>query len=222
MNYFPDHPPLKEYKLPGIATVTLGDAANGLCGGMTYVVADLHVAGVVPPPDTAPPSAGERRYESIVDRQIDSFAAGAVPLRFYRLMSPSRPDREPSWAPLAARAGIDRHSRAYVMVQIEWPRIRKQLDGGHLAPIGLVREIGIDPMLLSHNHQVIAYGYDLDGNNLTLAIYDPNCPDDDNVTLKLDVGNPMEAVAAQYSAPGPAVVCFFLTPYSPANPAAWR
>jgi hypothetical protein len=33
--------------------VTLGNASNGLCGGMAYTVADLYLARRLPPPDTA-------------------------------------------------------------------------------------------------------------------------------------------------------------------------
>ncbi len=220
-NAFP-HTPMKEFRLGGIATLTIGDAANGLCGGMSFTVADLHRAGVAPPPDTSPPAAGDPRYASIVDRQIDSFADGTVPLRFYELMSPSRPDREPAWAPWLGRLGIDRHSRTYVMVHEEWPRIRAELDAGRLALLGLVRVVGRDPAALGRNHQVAAYGYDLDGTALTLWICDPNWPGADDVTLALDVGDPGGTVATVYSRPDPVVVCFFLAPYTPVDPVAWR
>jgi hypothetical protein len=219
-NAFP-HIPLREVRLEGIATLSIGDAANGLCGGMSATVADLFHAHLAPPADTQPPSAGPR-FESIVDRQIDSFADGAVPLRLYSLMDPSRPDREPFWAPWLGRLRIDRHSRTYVMVHEEWPAIRAELDAGRLVPLGLVRVIGRDPRQLGRNHQVLAYGYALDGGELTLSIYDPNVPDGDDVTLALDVSNPMATVEPAYSAPGPSVVCFFRAPYDPADPVAWR
>ena len=219
-NAFP-HVPMREIRLEGIATLSIGDAANGLCGGMSYTVADLFRAHVAPPSDTQPPSDGPR-FESIVDRQVDSFAGVAVPLRFYSLMDPSRPDREPAWAPWLGRLGIDRHSRTYVMVHEEWPAIQQTLDSGQLAPLGLVRVVDRDPRLLGRNHQVLAYGYDLDGGALVLRIYDPNVPDGDDVTLSLDVSDPMAAVQPAYTAPGPAVVCFFRTPYNPVDPVAWR
>lgn len=222
--HFPNafaHVPMREVRLEGIATLSIGDAANGLCGGMSFTVADLFHAGVAPPPDTGPPSAGPR-FDSIVDRQIDSFAGGAVPLRFYSLMDPSRPDREPAWAPWLGRLGIDRHSRTYVMVHEEWPSIRTRLDAGQLVALGLVRVVDRDPRLLGRNHQVVAYGYDLDGSALALHIYDPNVPGGDGVTLSLDIADPGAAVAPAYTGPGPSVVCFFLTPYAPVDPVAWR
>ena len=219
-NAFP-HVPLREVRLQGIAMLSIGDAANGLCGGMAYTVADLFHAHLAPPPDDHPPAAGPR-LESIVDRQIDSFADGKVPLRFYSLMDPSRPDREPFWAPWLGRLGIDRHSRTYVMVHEEWPPIRAELDAGRLVPLGLVRVIDRDPRLLGNNHQVVAFGYDLDGDHLALRVYDPNLPTHDDVTLSLDVSDPMAVVKPTYTGGRPDVVCFFRTPYSPADPRAWR
>lgn len=219
-NAFP-HIPLREIRLPGIATLSIGDAANGLCGGMTYTVVDLFRAHLGPPADDHPPAAGPR-FESIVDRQLDSFADGRVPLRFYSLMGPSRPDREPFWAPWLGRLGIDRHSRTYVMAHEEWPAVRAELDAGRLVPLGLVRVIDRDPRLLGRNHQVVAFGYDLDADRLALRIYDPNLPGRDDVTLSLDISDPMAAVRPTYTAPGPDVVCFFRTPYSAADPAVWR
>jgi len=120
--------PIRELRIQGVATLTVGDAANGLCGGMSFSAADLHRAEVAPPSDTTPPVAGSPAFDYIVNRQIASFAGGIVPLRFYRLMDPSRPEREPIWAPWLGWAGVDRHSRTYVMVHEEWPRIRRDLD----------------------------------------------------------------------------------------------
>jgi len=97
--------PIRELRLQGVATLTIGDAANGLCGGMSFSAADLHKASIAPPPDATPPVAGSPTFDYIVDRQIASFAGGIVPLRFYRLMDPSRPDREPFWAPWLGRGG---------------------------------------------------------------------------------------------------------------------
>ena len=100
--------------------------------------------------------------------------------------------------------------------------IRAELDAGRLVQLGLVRTVDRDPRMLGRNHQVVAYGYELDGDALTLQIYDPNVPDRDDVTLSLEVSDPMATVKPVYSAPVPAAVCFLLAPYRPADPAAWR
>ena len=74
----------------------------------------------------------------------------------------------------AAGDGIDKNSRTWVMVNVEWPAIRRDLDAGSLATVGLVKVVSLDPNQLGLNHQVVAYGYDLDGTIVTLRIYDPN------------------------------------------------
>ena len=43
---------------------------------------------------------------------------------------------------------------------------------------------------LADCHQVLAYGYDLIGANLTLYLWDPNNPASDNITLNLNIANP--------------------------------
>jgi hypothetical protein len=87
--------------------------------------------------------------------------------------------------------------------------------------IGLVRVVDFDPFRLGQNHQVMAYGYDLDGPRLTLRIYDPNYPDADDVTVGLDVGDARGEAAPTYSRPDP-LVCFFRAPYARRDPVAWR
>jgi hypothetical protein len=65
---------------------------------------------------------------------------------------------------------------------------------------------------------VLAWGYDLDGTGLTLRLYDPNHPDDDDVTLSLDVGHPRQATRVHYSHGRRPVWCFFRTSYQFKDP----
>ena len=162
--------PIRSFKLGNVATLNIGDAANGLCGGMSFTIRDMHEFGVIPPPDGTPPPGGSARFDYVVARQIDSFENGAVPLRFFKLMDPDRPAREPAWAELLGRFRVDRHSRTWVTTKVEWPGIKGDIDGGKLAAIGLVKIVGRDPNLLGHNHQVLGYGYDLDGTKVTIHI----------------------------------------------------
>jgi hypothetical protein len=108
------------------------------------------------------------------------------------------------------------------MIHEEWPRIRADLDGGQLSMLGLVRVVGLDPKLLGHNHQVVAYGYDLDGTRLTIRIYDPNWPGDDTVTISLDIADERGAVTPTWSKPDAKLACFFRAPYTAADPVAFR
>lgn len=213
--------PLWELQLGSIAKLSLGDAANGLCGGMSFAAADLHAAGIQPGAGQRP-GPGTPRYDYIVRRQIQSFAGLVVPLRLYSLMGTRRPQREPVWAEWLGVTGFDRHSRGWVMVRLEWPRIRAELDGGRLVALTLVRVVSDDPFQMGRNHQVLAYGYELDGNDVTLDLYDPNWPLDDAVTLRFNISDARAAVATTYSKPDPTAVCFFRTPYARSDPVPWR
>jgi len=220
-NAFPSEP-IRTFRLGNIATLDVGDAANGLCGGMSFTVRDLFEAGLRPPPEPAPPAKGNPRLNYIIDRQIESFDNGVVPLRFFKLMDPTRPEREPTWAEFLGRFGIDKHSRTYVMVNVEWPAIRRDLDGGSLSTVGLVRVISLDPNRLGLNHQVVAYGYDLDGTTVTLRLYDPNFADAEDVTLRFDTADPRGAITTTWSRPPDTVFCFFRAPYTKRDPAPFR
>jgi hypothetical protein len=219
-NAWPSNP-IREFRLGNVATLTIGDAANGLCGGMSFAVADLFRAGILPG-DQPMPAAGSPRYRYIVDRQVASFDDGRLPLRFYTLMSPKRTDRE-GWLEQALGAvGIDRHSRTWTMARIEWPKVKAQIDRGELAMLGLVRAISLDPMQLGKNHQVIAYGYDTEGPRVTLRILDPNWPREDDVTLAFDTATPNGLVTPDWSQNDTPPVCFFVAPYQPIDPVPFR
>ena len=52
--------------------------------------------------------------------------------------------------------------------------------------VGLVRHHGLSPWRLIGSHQVLAYAYEVDGDRVTLRIYDPNWPTRDDVLLNLN------------------------------------
>jgi hypothetical protein len=219
-NAFP-HEALVSITIPGIAMLALGDAADGLCGGMAFTVRDLFEASVDPPPDTAPPPRGTARYDSLVERQLASLDLGAVALRLYELGSPLLPDGAWAVRPLAD-VGLAPRGRSQVMALDEWPAIKADLDAGRLSVLGLVRAIDVDPRSLGRDHQVLAYGYTLDGDALTIAIYDPNHPNDDAVRLSLSIADPSAPIAVAYSPDDGPVHCFMRIPYQAADPTAWR
>jgi hypothetical protein len=199
------HEALVFIDVPGLGKVALGDAANGLCGGMSLTAADLFEAQAAPPPDTSQPAQGSPRFNALIERQVASLDLGQTPLRLYELMNPLMPDR----------------SRADAMVGDAWPKIRAELDAGHPSMIALVRTIDADPRALGHNHQVMAYGYEVAGDLMSLAIYDPNHPDDDTVRLSLSIADPTGAVPVTWSPGDAPVFCFIHVPYTPATPTAW-
>lgn len=73
--------------------------------------------------------------------------------------------------------------------------------------------------MLGENHQVLAYGYELAGDDLTLFIYDPNFHNNDDITLKLKIENPEHKLNISYWDNKP-VYCFFQTNYTFSMPPA--
>jgi hypothetical protein len=186
--------------------VGIGDAAAGLCGGMCYTVADLFLAGVVPPPDREPPPGGSRRFDSIVRRQVESLAWLTVPIGFWLR---------------SALGGSFGGDRARATWEDEWPKARTALDAGRLVPVGLIRAASADPRALTKNHQVMAWGYAEDGRGVTLRLYDPNWPDRDDVTITIHLDPALRATSLTQST-GERLLGWWVLPYSPADPIAWR
>jgi hypothetical protein len=103
------------------------------------------------------------------------------------------------------------------MVRREWPRVQADLAAGRLATLGLIKVKSSDPCDLGKNHQVLAFGYDLDGSDVSLHLYDPNYPNDDQVTLAFSTANPDMPTLITYS-PSETVYCFFRTRYIARTP----
>jgi len=206
-NYYPHEPELVVH-LPLGKTIPIGDAANGLCGGMAFVARDFYEANLAVPPDTDPPSPESNLYKFIVQRLFDSFNLPLGLYSYIQLMEPAFPDVSPGF-------GIP--SRATVMLHTEWPNIKADLDAGHPVPLGLIKVKSTNLMDLCKHHQVLAYGYDLDGTDLTLHLYDPNYPNDDDVQLALSISSAQVPVQLTYS-PTETVYCFFRTHYAPRVP----
>jgi hypothetical protein len=211
-NSFP-HVPVRHIGIQGVVSIPIGDASNGLCGGMVFAARDYFQAGRTPPDDATPPAQGTL-FEYLVDRLFDSFDLPFGPARYLKLMSPLLSDGDS----LLARLGLAPHGRAWVMAMEEWPRVRRDIDGGAPSPLGLVRVKSHDPRELKRNHQVLAYGYELVGRSLTLRLYDPNRPGDDEVTMRLDLTDPTRPIAVRSYPAGAQVFAFFRVLYRPKPP----
>jgi hypothetical protein len=212
-NDFP-HVPVMVVPVAGIQ-VPIGDAANGLCGGMAFAAIDLFRAGLSPPPDTTPPSQGAPLFDYLVRRLMDSFDLPAGPGRY--LLWQSLPDDDVRLGWFGAAKGLIRRT-----IEEEWPRVRADLDGGHLSPLGLIRAHSLNPMELGRNHQVVAYGYDLDEatQDVQLLVYDPNHANDDSVLLALNLADPASRWPMGYVPGEDPPRGFFRPPYRPPDPAA--
>jgi hypothetical protein len=171
----------------------IGNAALGLCGGMVFAALDYWHAGRLP--STVQPAPGTPLFRFVVRRLIDSWHIPAGVAGYYRGM-------------LSSDAALTRRT-----ISRQWPRVRALLDAGQPAPIGLVTVASANPLLLGHNHQVLAYGYAVSGAEVTLAVYDPNSGPDDSVVVRFGAAGFAHTVSIGWSVRG-----FFLTRYRAARP----
>jgi hypothetical protein len=186
--------------------IGIGDAADGLCGGMVYTAGDLFAAGVSVPADRQPFENGSARFNAIVRRQVESLRWLTVPVRYWLR---------------SALGGSFAGDRARSTFDGEWPKARALNDAGEPAMIGLIRVASADPRALTRNHQVMAWGYAEDGRVVTLRLYDPNWPDRDDVTITIDL-DPAFRPAALRQSTGEPLLGWFVLPYSAREPRAWR
>lgn len=194
--------------------IAMGSPSFGLCGGMALTVRDMYERQIDPPPDRDVPANGSRPFRALVRRQVQSLDWFRLPLRFY-MLSALHPSTPTWWSRALGRPSI-----GDVVLDKEWPAIRDEIDGGHLAMVGLIRGESFNPFKLTLNHQVLAYGYRVDAARVTLRIYDPNHPDRDDVEARMNLvdGRP----TTFESSTGEPLRGFFLAPYEWAEPRAWR
>jgi hypothetical protein len=145
--------------------VGIGDASAGLCGGMSWYVRERFEAGLPVAPATEPPANGSPLFRALVRRQVLSLDWLRTPMRFW-------------WM-----GAIPAERAAALVRDVEWPRIRAEIDAGRLAMVGLIRHEGANPWRLTQSHQVLAYAYDTSGGATTIRIYDPNLPGRDDVVV---------------------------------------
>jgi hypothetical protein len=190
-----------------VLKLPVGDASRGLCGGMVFAARDLFDAGLSPPPDTEAPRRGAALFRYLVRRLFSSFDLPSGPLRYLLWMA------LPSRSFLGIPGVGDRTAMA-------WTRVRAELDLGRPAALGLVRARSVNPLTLARNHQVLAYGYDLDEDSgaLRIPVYDPNHPDDDGPALRLRLGGDQVRGEIDYVEGERSVRGFFLTRYRSADP----
>ena len=215
------------------ADIPIGNASNGMCGGMTYLTADYYHAGVrapegdtpVPPSRIPPvPPSGSPLFTNMTFRLFNSFNVPDGVYDYLTYMDPLYGDSD----------NLIDNGRAWVMAHVQWPQIKAVIDAGHPCPIGLVMVKSLLPFDLGENHQVLVYGYKLAGNTLTLRVYDPNSAGavkgdnvsaEDDVTLTLDLSRTDERIVVEHNVnvhedndhdkPLLPVYCFFVTKYTP-------
>jgi hypothetical protein len=204
-----------EIDLGPAGRVGLGDASQGVCGGMTFAVRDYFEAGRPVPPDETPPAKGTLLFRYITGRLIDSFNVPDGVLQYAQWML--MPSGE-----IPLLFGI-RHGTFFRTVTSSWPRVRADIDAGHPSPLGLVTVHTADLRQIGKCHQVLAYGYRTDDSRtVTLSIYDPNTELDaaDDVWITLATGAPHKVAPINHNIniDEPALHGFFRTKYTPKTP----
>ena len=166
--------------------ITIGNAGSGLCGGMVFAVRDIFEAHQPAPGAESPPEPGTPLFNYIVAGLTRTFTFGNVSRYIDWIQS--------SDASTQGSKGICWHE-----IMEEWPLVKADIDAGLLSPLGLVHgqeRAGLGYVTgfkhLASCHQVLAWGYDMTDTLLTLHIYDPNYPGDDQ-TMKLDISSPDQA-----------------------------
>jgi hypothetical protein len=211
-NSWPSQPGLL-LPIPRGHSLGIGNAARGLCGGMVFAALDYWHAQSEPP--AAQPAAGSPLYQFIVRRLIDSWHIPSGVLRYYNWMS--LPDGDVRVArPPRVRRGV-----SWRTIDGNWPRVRASIDAGQPAALGVVTVASRWPGALGHNHQVLAYGYEASGNEVSIAVYDPNSGPDDGVRIAFSTAAPGRPTKFAHNIGiGRPVRGFFLTGYSAATPPA--
>jgi hypothetical protein len=211
-NSWPHGTPDKVVHLPVLGDVPIGDASNGLCGGMAFTAADLYLAGLRPPDGTEAPAGQSALFDYLFDRLLASFDLPAGVLAYYYWAITPGHDTG-FW--VAKRRGL-----AWLTVREQLPKVTAAIDHGEPVGLGLVTVSSWDPGNLKRCHQVLAYGYDWAGPRITLRVYDPNQPGDDSVTISLDTSRPTKDTPIDSTVDCDPVRGFFASRYRRADPSA--
>jgi hypothetical protein len=211
-NSWPDEPALN--LTTPLGDIPVGNAAQGLCGGMVFAALDFWYAGETPPADR--PGPGSPLYKFLVARIIDSWRIPPGVVQYFTWMN--LPDGDSGFTAFGHHVVVE-HGISGLTIQQQWPQIRANLDKGLPVALGVVTVASHNPADLGLNHQVLAYGYDVAGSQVTVHVYDPNSGQDDGVTIEFDTSTPSQATTFTTNIDiGHPVRGFFATAYRPVAP----
>jgi hypothetical protein len=193
-----------------LGDISVGDASQGVCGGMCFAARDLFDAGLQPPPGTTSPAGGSAMLNYLTRRLLASWDIPRGILTYYEWAN--TPDGDTLFG---ARHGVLRQT-----VEDQTPKVTASIDQGKPCTLGLVTIHSADPTQLKHCHQVLAYGYEWAASYLRLRVYDPNKPDDDTVYIGLETHHPEATTKVDHNAGiGRTIRGFFFVRYCFADPA---
>ncbi len=197
--------------LPGLPAVSIDVTSFGLCGGMSFLARDIHESGMPQLRSTDSRGIPVPVGRHILGRLLDSFVGpGVIP---YWIHATQELDHA-TWfwgQGLFAETVGAAH------------QVMCSIDAGVLCPIGVVLAQSPWPWEVFQSHVELVYGYDLDGSQLTLHVYDCNAEGSDNVTISLDIGGtaPAKPVATNGTAlkeQSGRIRGFFVLPYTHKDP----
>lgn len=215
-NSFP-HEPDVQLDLGPAGKVGLGDASQGICGGMAFAVRDYYEAGLPISDLDTPPASGSALFNYLVKRLLDSFDVPTGVMRYAEWMM--LPTNDVNLV-ISKRPGT--FSRT---VNESWPQVRADVDAGHPSALGLVTVHTTDLGQIGRCHQVLAYGYQVDDDQtVTLKVYDPNTEPDgvDDVWITFSASNPHKpsAISCNVNIAESALHGFFRSQYTASTPPA--
>lgn len=192
--------------IPGLATIPIGSASDGMCGGMTYSATDYFVSGRgIPTINSNPAGPGDPHFDYIAARLWDSFhlvpgdpSPGAL-TTYVSYMA---------WTP---------DQRADLCINQALPKIRAAIATGIPAALGLIgaHASGVIDIVanLGKNHQVSAYAYRRNGDQVWMGIYDCNRPDVDDLYIQINASE-LTYPQIDHNTSMSQILAFFETGYS--------
>jgi hypothetical protein len=194
---------------PGIS-IPIGNASNGMCGGMTYSAIDYYLDGrPIPARTDVPRDLSDPDFTYIAQRLWDSFHLNEVVFGSSALKT---------YGDYMAYGPAD---RARVTIKEALPVIRADIALGIPSALGLIgaHAEGLGPMIanLGKNHQVCAYSYKRDGNIVRLGIYDCNLPDNNSIEISINADE-MSFPSINHNTSMSQLLMFFQTGYTRKRP----
>jgi hypothetical protein len=180
--------------LPVVGNIVTADAGNGLCGGFGFTVVDmfLNVPRLELARDVPRPPEGSQRFDYLTQRLLDSFNGAVSYGTILKILD---------WIETPNNDNFLRHGLGHMMATDEWPNIQRDIDANRPSPIVLVGppqsgigDVSTIKQALANSHQVVVCGYDLGPADVTLHVYDPNNPSEDNATLTVSLAHPEQPV----------------------------
>ncbi|WP_290055934.1 hypothetical protein [Amycolatopsis solani] len=173
----------------------------GRCGGMAFAALDYWHHMVRIPVEPALPGDGIPLAEYIYDRLITSIVNN-WPMFFHFMRTPDHP----TWL---NGIGVARATR-----EEQYPKLKTLLEQGLPQPIGLVQSRDVGGF--ARDHQVVAYGYEEDGDSSRVFIWDNRYPGAEGVLEFTSVYDPGNRFVHQDN--GQEWRGFFVENYSPQLP----